>query len=107
MKMPPVFSSCVLVALRHHVCFHGKPIRNSDALFGHAGMPPVAVAYPLGNIELAPVREITQFQSKSESLYHNAPRPPKGGARGGLYAKNEVFYRAYFLKIYLIRDVFF
>jgi hypothetical protein len=36
------------------------------------------VVSPSGDIDVVPVREITQFQSKSESLSPNAPRPLTG-----------------------------
>jgi hypothetical protein len=51
---------------------------------------PAAVASPSWDIDALPVREITEFQSKSESLYPNAPRPPTGDwwrKRGALYKK--------------------
>jgi hypothetical protein len=55
-----------------------KTFRNLDVL-GTCRHALTAVASPSGNIGIIPVREITQFQSKSESLYPYAPRPPDGG----------------------------
>jgi hypothetical protein len=75
------------------VIFAKKKIRVGEISRGHA---PAAVAFPSWDTDVLPVREITQFQSKSESLYPNAPHPPTGtgGARRGLHKKKEVFSSA-------------
>ena len=62
---------------------------------------PAAVASPSWDIDVLPVREITQFQTNSGSLYPNTPRPPMGtgGAGVGIHTKNEVFFRTIFFVI--------
>ena len=76
---------------KHFIKFYAleKPFRNSDALFGMQACP-AAMASPSGDVDVVPVRELTQCQSKSESLYPNAPRHPTGDwwrKRGGFIQK--------------------
>jgi hypothetical protein len=79
--------------------FHGKHSETLTLfLVMHA---PAAVASPSWDIDVLPVREITQFQTNSGSLYPNTPRPPMGtgGAGVGIHTKNEVFSRTIFFVI--------
>ena len=78
MKMPPVFSSCVLAALRHHVCFHGK------TSFICMKPPSCATSSPRGTghivIERGRLQVIHRYRNPGDAVVAGAevePEPPR------------------------------
>ena len=69
--------------------FHGKTFRNSDALFGHAGIPPPLWQPHRGILTHYLYEKSHNFQQSKPSR-PNAPRPPTGDwwrKRGASYKK--------------------
>ena len=76
--------------------FLWETIQKPVTLFLVTQACPRRCGIPSWDIDVVPVREIIQFQSKSESLYPNPPHPPTGEwwRRRGARDYEQDYYKA-------------